>query len=126
VGRGGSLQADEVSLAALAHTLSVFVFSRVLDANCSLSLVLCPLSSRCPTAHTALGDVHVYEGRPQWNQRFVEIGAQHPTENIGVTFCGQSFLFQEMVVVFAEHKFAHYFDPLLSFLSSPSSFQAIR
>lgn len=51
---------------------------------------------KCPAAHTSLGDVHIFEGRPSWNARFVEVGAQHPTENIGVTFCGNSMIASDL------------------------------
>jgi hypothetical protein len=38
---------------------------------------------KCPPPHTALGDVQVHEGRPQWNARFLDVSAKHPSENIG-------------------------------------------
>lgn len=47
---------------------------------------------KCPPAHTQLTDVHVWEGRPQWNPRFQAVGAKHPDANIGVTFCGNPLI----------------------------------
>jgi NADPH oxidase len=42
----------------------------------------------CPAAHTQLGDLHIWKGRPQWDQRFQAVAAAHPRGDIGVAFCG--------------------------------------
>jgi len=41
-----------------------------------------------PPAHAQLEDIHVYNGRPKWEQRFGDVARVHPTEEIGVAFCG--------------------------------------
>ena len=38
---------------------------------------------KCPASHTILGDVNIYAGRPQWGPRFTDVGARHPSDDIG-------------------------------------------
>lgn len=42
----------------------------------------------CPPAHTVLGDIHIWSGRPKWGERFQAVAGAHPSGNIGVHFCG--------------------------------------
>jgi hypothetical protein len=50
----------------------------------------------CPTAHTQLTDVHVWEGRPKWDQRFSSISKAHPDQDIGVMFCGNPAIAKDL------------------------------
>jgi hypothetical protein len=43
---------------------------------------------KCPSGHRQLGDVHVWEGRPKWADRFKAVAAGTPNQQVGVTFCG--------------------------------------
>jgi hypothetical protein len=43
---------------------------------------------KCPKGHQQLGDVHIWEGRPKWGERFQQVHNKHPKQHIGVTFCG--------------------------------------
>lgn len=51
---------------------------------------------KCPAAHTQLGDVHVWDGRPQWNPRFKDVAGRHPTGDIGLTFCGNEMIADDL------------------------------
>jgi hypothetical protein len=51
---------------------------------------------KCPPAHTQLGDVHVWSGRPNWEARFAAVATRHPTGNIGVAFCGNPFIGKDL------------------------------
>jgi len=53
---------------------------------------------KCAPAHTQLGDVHIYEGRPRWEDRFKEIQRAHPTGDIGVMFCGAPVIARQLRV----------------------------
>lgn len=47
------------------------------------------LALKCPSDRpTRLGNVLVYNGRPQWDTRFEEVYSRHVGQNIGVAFCG--------------------------------------
>lgn len=54
----------------------------------AVACVPCCQAMKCPTGHTQLGDVHIWSGRPKWNDRFQAIAAKHAGD-IGVAFCGQ-------------------------------------
>jgi hypothetical protein len=40
-----------------------------------------------PPQHQQLGDIHIWNGRPNWNQRFADVAKAH-TGEVGVAFCG--------------------------------------
>jgi hypothetical protein len=51
---------------------------------------------KCPDKKTQLGDVIVWEGRPEWGSRFEDISAKHPKGDIGVTFCGNPLIAHDL------------------------------
>jgi len=42
----------------------------------------------CPQPHVVMGDLHIWSGRPKWGERFQAVAGAHPSGNIGVHFCG--------------------------------------
>lgn len=42
----------------------------------------------CPEPHSVFGDIHIWAGRPRWSERFAAVAAAHPSGDIGVAFCG--------------------------------------
>lgn len=50
----------------------------------------------CPQPHTALADVHVWNGRPQWDPRFNDISTRTSGGDIGVTFCGNPIIAKDL------------------------------
>ena len=51
---------------------------------------------KCPAAHTQLGDVHVWSGRPKWGERFAAVSTAHPNVDVGVTFCGNPLIAKDL------------------------------
>jgi NADPH oxidase 2 len=45
-----------------------------------------------PEHHTVIGDIHIWKGRPTWDDRFQAIREAHPRGEIGVAFCGNPFV----------------------------------
>jgi len=41
-----------------------------------------------PSAHNILEDIHVYSGRPKWDDHFKAVSDMHRMGDIGVAFCG--------------------------------------
>jgi hypothetical protein len=37
---------------------------------------------------TQIGDVYVYNGRPDWNAMFNDVRERNPNKDVGVLFCG--------------------------------------
>jgi hypothetical protein len=50
---------------------------------------------KCPSGHTQLDDVHIWEGRPKWGDRFKAVAAKHDTP-VGVAFCGNPFIAKDL------------------------------
>eukprot|EP00470_Lotharella_oceanica_P006523 CAMPEP_0170192838 /NCGR_PEP_ID=MMETSP0040_2-20121228/55347_1 /TAXON_ID=641309 /ORGANISM="Lotharella oceanica, Strain CCMP622" /LENGTH=180 /DNA_ID=CAMNT_0010441303 /DNA_START=830 /DNA_END=1372 /DNA_ORIENTATION=- len=38
--------------------------------------------------HHVLGDIHIWKGRPNWDDRFQEVSESNPKGPVGVMFCG--------------------------------------
>jgi len=52
---------------------------------------------KCPQGpHTQLTDVHVWEGRPRWADRFAAVAAATPNQAVGVTFCGNPLIAKDL------------------------------
>jgi NADPH oxidase len=51
---------------------------------------------KCPGKHTQLGDVHIWNGRPEWEPRFEEVAKKHPKGDVGVAFCGNPFIAKDL------------------------------
>jgi hypothetical protein len=51
---------------------------------------------KCPGKHTQLGDIHIWNGRPEWEPRFEEVAKRHPKGDVGVTFCGNPFIAKDL------------------------------
>ena len=51
---------------------------------------------KCPEKKTILGDVTVWNGRPDWAPRFEEVHEKHPKGDIGVTFCGNPLIAHDL------------------------------
>lgn len=50
----------------------------------------------CPPKHTELGDVHVWNGRPDWDLLFSSVSRNHPHMDIGVMFCGNPMIGKDL------------------------------
>jgi len=53
----------------------------------------------CPPPHAQLGDLHIYSGRPKWGERFAAVAAAHHTGDIGVMFCGNPRIADDLQVM---------------------------
>lgn len=51
---------------------------------------------KCPPAHSQLGDVHIWEGRPKWGDRFKAVAAAQPNCSVGVAFCGNPMIAKDL------------------------------
>jgi NADPH oxidase len=49
-----------------------------------------------PAAHQQLEDIHIWNGRPNWDSRFEEISKAHPQGEIGVAFCGNPMIGKDL------------------------------
>lgn len=58
---------------------------------------------KCPSGHTVLGDVQVWEGRPKWDERFLSVVGAHPKGDIGVAFCGNPFVGKDLKEMCFKH-----------------------
>jgi len=47
-------------------------------------------------ATTQFGDIYIHEGRPKWKQRFDEVRERHPFGEVGVTFCGNPMIAEDL------------------------------
>jgi len=52
-----------------------------------------------PQAHMQLEDIHVYNGRPRWEERFASVSSTHQDEDIGVTFCGNPLIGKDLALM---------------------------
>jgi len=60
---------------------------------------------RSPPPHAQLEDIHIYNGRPNWEARYSEVSKRHPQGEIGVAFCGNPLIGDDLRK--ACHKFSH-------------------
>jgi len=60
---------------------------------------------KCPAKHTQLDDVHIYNGRPDWQPRFDAVAKRHPTGDVGAMFCGNPFIAKDLAK--ACHRASH-------------------
>jgi len=60
---------------------------------------------KSPAKHTQLGDIHIYAGRPDWDPRFDAVAQKHPVGDVGVTYCGNSFIAKDLAK--ACHRISH-------------------
>jgi len=51
---------------------------------------------KAPPEHTQMGDIHIWNGRPNWAPRFEDVSQDHPQEEIGVTFCGNRIIASDL------------------------------
>lgn len=49
-----------------------------------------------PPKHIQFGDIHIYNGRPAWEEIFREIADTHPTGDVGVAFCGNPMIAKDL------------------------------
>lgn len=75
-------------------TPAAYLLDRVL--RCAVLRLQLLQVLKCPAAHTQLGDVHVWSGRPNWNERFAAVSAAHPSNTVGVTFCGNPLIAKDL------------------------------
>lgn len=61
--------------------------------------MLCP-----PPQHKQMGDIHIWNGRPNWSARFDEVAKAHAGE-VGVAFCGNPMIGSDLAKMC--HKFSH-------------------
>jgi len=56
------------------------------------------LAMKCPKTGSTqqFGDIYIHEGRPKWKQRFDEVRKAHPTGEVGVTFCGNPLIADDL------------------------------
>jgi len=51
----------------------------------------------CKTGTTQqFGDIYIHEGRPKWKARFDEVRNKHPQGEVGVTFCGNPIIADDL------------------------------
>lgn len=56
-----------------------------------LMLLKCP-----PKATTVLGNIHVHNGRPNWDEHFETVATRHAANDIGVAYCGNPFIAKDL------------------------------
>ena len=69
--------------------------NRIDKVRCNWDEITLYKAMKCPAKHTQLGDVHVWEGRPKWSERFAAVAAKHDTQ-VGVTFCGNPLIAKDL------------------------------
>jgi hypothetical protein len=47
-------------------------------------------------SNAQLGDIRVYNGRPKWEKLFDRLANRHPSSNIGVAFCGNPRISEDL------------------------------
>jgi len=53
---------------------------------------------KCPKQGSTqqFGDIYIHEGRPKWKARFDEVRSRHPQGEVGVTFCGNPMIADDL------------------------------
>jgi len=57
-----------------------------------------------PPQHTQMADIHIWNGRPNWDQRFGDVAKNH-TGEVGVAFCGNPMIGSDLAKMC--HKWSH-------------------
>ncbi len=60
---------------------------------------------KCPEKKKTMGDITIYNGRPNWSELFKGVADRLPEGDVGVTFCGNPMIADDLQL--ACHRFSH-------------------